>query len=303
MNRKTIVFTGLMLVILSSSYSSLPQVHGQAYTLTDYAMCKGYDTITYDPIDITNGFLTTDNSMVCWFRLKFPNDVYLACSLLWIGPTGEIYSSWNMRDRFTVGTRTFVIAQSIKNSPAAQKIGVWRAEAYVNGTIIFTEYFAIGDYIINIELAGVPATYAVNVLIDNIFVGKMRGSQIKKFAVTTGAHLVSVDKTFDVPPGARYFCPYFTWTYLVGQPSHTFSYVAQYQTTLAFKDSMGARALFPSKVIIASQDGSNQTLTNYTDIWLDKGVWKIKTIMWQNIDVKPDDGFTINATVSQGHGL
>jgi len=297
-NKKAFVLIGLMLVVLSSS-PTLPQVHGQAYILTDYAMCKGYDTTTYDPIDLTNGFLTTDNSMTCWFKLKLPTDIYLACSLLWIGPTGEVYSSWNMGDRFAAGTRPFVVTQPIKNSPAAQKIGVWRAEAYVNGTIIFTEYFTIGDYLINVELAGFPPAHSVNVLIDNIFVGKMRGGQIKKFAVATGVHIISVDKTIEILPGTRYFCPYFTWTYTAEQPSHTFTYLAQCLITLVFKDSVGATSISPPKVIVTNPGGVNQTLTSYTDLWLDKGVWKIKQVMWQNIDVKPDEGLTINITTPQ----
>ncbi len=231
MPKNRLLICGILLSILVVSVGFVPAERASAaaaYTLLDYTMCRDVDAI-YAPIDKTYGFLTTYTQAVCWFKLRFNQVTVLTTYVKWYAGA-SLNSTKNISTSTTYSPSDQALYSLLNIAGAAT--GVWRAEAYANDTLIFTEYFTIGNYFVTATISGLPAANSTNVTIDGNLAGAIKGDKSKTFALADGTHTVAVDSAvLSGIAGKRYGCSANSWS-VSSASSNTFTYSPQYYLTI-----------------------------------------------------------------------
>lgn len=229
----TIVLVSLIILSLSPDYY-VPHAQKPLYTLVGHYMCLDYNLANNDPVEIKNGFFTLDKQIICWIRINFSTNVYIhGYFLKWYDPTGELYQTYDVLHPVGPGTVTLMDNINSYHAPTNMlKQGIWTVIATLNGTALFTDYFTVGDYMITIGVSGIPAIHSTSVRLNNTYVGRIQGGQLKKFTLTKSPSTVSVDKYANVTSEIRYVCSQNLWSNPADGTSYTFSYMLQYYLTV-----------------------------------------------------------------------
>ncbi|MCP8306549.1 MAG: matrixin family metalloprotease, partial [archaeon] len=78
----------------------------------------------------------------------------------------------------------------------------------------------------------------------------------------------------------------------------TLTYYEQFLTSYIFKDADG-RTIVPTSFTTTSPYDEDSTFTDYSDLWLNFGVWTVKEILWGGVDVKPETDLSLDIDSSK----
>jgi hypothetical protein len=228
-SRPVITLLVLSIFLLQGQTCIPVKAQAQPVIATDYSCYKGPLDAGHRPIMRVNGYLRNESQASLWAALAYLADIPQAVA------KGEFYRP----DGKFVGeqTRTFPahkagesalwyfttsVIHQVKNNT-----GIWRVEVYYGPYYLFTENFSIGDYLVEVSVAGLPGNLTLNIAIDGEEAGTIRNGEEKPSAPTFGIHTISVNATVGMSNNERYAVDS-TSVVVSSQSSHIFRYQREY---------------------------------------------------------------------------
>lgn len=201
-----------VLLLLSSLLLAQEQVctparaQAQPVIATDYSFYTGPLDTNQRPITRVNGYLRNESRAFVYVAISYladmPQVVGIGC---FYGPAGDLVQE--QRAMFNARKAGESLVSSFgtdKISQVKNNTGIWRVDVYYGPYLLFIEHFSVGDYLVNVAVAGFPSKYAVNVAIDGQAAGTIRGGEEKPSAPTTGTHIISVNGALNTTSERRY---------------------------------------------------------------------------------------------------
>jgi len=134
--------------LLAASSISIQNV--QAVGVGDYRMCRDVDMATYQPLGMTQVFMTTDVAAILWVNLTLISEA-AAAKWEWYRPDGSLYQTLTASvpapepGTYWVWYIVYGLI-GIEGYEPAEKTGVWNVKFYVDTTLMVTTIFEIVDY-------------------------------------------------------------------------------------------------------------------------------------------------------------
>jgi hypothetical protein len=207
---------------------------------TDYSFYKGSLDAHRRPIARVNGYLTNESRVSFWVAVTYLANVpELAAKSRFYAPDGKLVETQTNRfvarkagDSTTWSLTTNAI-HKVKNNA-----GVWRVEMYYGPYQLLTENFSLGDYLVNVSIAGLPENLSAKVAIDGEEAGTIRGDEEKPSAPTFGMHTILTTATVNLSEDTRYVA-YSNSLVVTSQTSHTFQYRTEYYVHVSVNSPYG----------------------------------------------------------------
>jgi hypothetical protein len=244
LSRKTIIILLVLSVFLVQEQICIT-VRGQTQPVvaTDYSFYKGSLDVHRRPIARVNGYLRNESQVSFWVAVTYLANVpELAAKSQFYAPDGKLVEEQTSRfvarkagDSATWSLTTHAI-QKVKNNT-----GVWRVEIYYGPYHLLTESFSLGDYLVDVSIAGLPEDLSVKVAIDGKEAGTIRGGEEKPSAPAFGMHTISTNATVNVSENTRYVV-YGNSLVVTSQSSHTFQYGREYYVHVGVNSPYGRTA-------------------------------------------------------------
>jgi len=85
----------------------------------------------------------------------------------------------------------------------------------------------------------------------------------------------------------------------IGSPAEVnLIYYEQFLNSYIFKDDKD-RTIVPKSFRIMGPNEEDLTFYDYSDLWLNFGIWTVEKILWEGVDVKPENNFSLNINSSK----
>jgi len=142
------LLASIVILLLAVSSTSIQNV--QAVGVSDYRMCRDIDTATYQPLGITQVFMTTDVAAILWVNLTLISEATTA-KWEWYRPDGSLYQTLTASvpapEPGTYWAWYLVYGLiRIEHYEPAEKTGMWSVKFHVDSTLVVTTTFEIVDY-------------------------------------------------------------------------------------------------------------------------------------------------------------
>jgi hypothetical protein len=228
-SRPVIILLVLSIFLLQGQTCIPPRAQAQPVIATDYSCYEGPLDAGHRPIMRVNGYLRNEKQASFWVAFAYLADMpeSLAKSRFY-SPDGKFvqeqvrtFPAYKAGESAVWSFATSVIHQ-VKNNT-----GIWKVEVYYGPYYLFTQNFSIGDYLVEVSIAGLPGNLTVNIAIDGEEAGTIRGGEEKPSAPTLGIHTISVNDTVRMSGSARYAVDSNS-VVVSSQSSHIFRYRTEY---------------------------------------------------------------------------
>ena len=145
----------LMRVFLLPLMAFSPGASGQhTISLLDYTMVKDVNKQTFEPIDRTNEFLTTDELAYIWIKVG-PISGTHTVQWKWFSPDDSLYYERSLtigEGGKTIGWLATWDCINIRGKPPGKTPDQWSVDVYLDGELLLTEWFMIKEQPIPEEL-------------------------------------------------------------------------------------------------------------------------------------------------------
>jgi hypothetical protein len=217
-------------VLLQGQACILPvKAQTQPVIATDYSFYKGPLDATHRPITRVNGYLRNDSQVSFWVALAYVADMPEAVvKSEFYAPDGKfVQEEASTLPAYMAGGSAVWYFESSAIREVKNNAGIWKVEIYYGPYHLFAENFSIGDYLVDVSIAGLPRNLAVNVAIDDEEAGTIRGGEEKPSAPTLGTHAISVNGTVALSGNVRYVADS-NYAVVSSRSSHIFQYRTEY---------------------------------------------------------------------------
>jgi hypothetical protein len=263
-----------ILVLQGHGFTSV-KAQTQPVIATDYSFYKGVLDAHHRPIARVNGYLRNEAQASLWVAITYLADVpEVTAKTQFYGPDGKLVEGHVKRfPAEKAGDSTVWSVATSAIHRVTSNTGIWRVDVYYGPYHLLTENFTVGDYLVNVSLAGFPEDLAVKVNIDGEDAGTIRGGEKKQSGLVSGIHTVSVNATVYLNEETRYVVDNGSRT-VSSQDSLVFQYHREYYVSVVVDSphgetegsgwyAEGARALFSAKSPYNVSLGVRYVFTNW----------------------------------------
>jgi len=206
---------------------------GSIATLRDHALCAS--VVDGRPEKVKEGFTPEDPAIYFYSTYEYKERFgrTSSWSLQWYAPDGSLLdeSSQLVKSQQGVGSTLASLKQGRVPIGSLPK-GIWHVDQHANGVLLVRVYFTVGDYLVEVQISGLPSTMSVQILLDANAVYEVKGEVVKSVAVVQGGHTISVQPSaVEVAEDSRYACSPESWTFS-SPGSHAFNYVPQHRVVV-----------------------------------------------------------------------
>jgi hypothetical protein len=239
-SRPVIILLLLSIFLLEGRGCVPAKAQAQPVIATDYSFYKGPLDAGRRPIMRVNGYLRNESSASLWIAIAYLEDMpEVTARSQFYGPDGKLvqqqmktFGARKSGDSAVWYLATNAIHQ-LKNST-----GIWKVDVYYGPYYLLTENFSVGDYLVDIYIAGLPGNLTVKIAVDGEGAGTIRGGEQKPSALTFGMHTISANATVSMGESARYVLDSNSLV-VSSQSSHTFRYHAEYYVRVGVNSPYG----------------------------------------------------------------
>jgi hypothetical protein len=240
LNKPTLILLFLSILLLQGHGCISVKAQTQPVIATDYSFYNGALDAQHRPITRVNGYLRNEPQVSLWVAITFLADVpQVTAKSQFYRPDGKLVEE-QVR-RFPAEKAGESTVWSVATSAIHQgknNTGIWRVDVYYGPYHLLTENFSVGDYLVDVSVAGLPEEFAVKVNIDGEDAGTIRGEEKKQTALTTGIHVISVNATVYSNERTRYVVDNGSRT-VSSQGAQVFQYHAEYYVSVTVDSPLG----------------------------------------------------------------
>jgi hypothetical protein len=175
------------------------------FMLMSYSTCRNVNSVTSEPIDLTDEFSRNDVTIYAWFMIGYTLPTNATYTWKWYDPTGSLYKETYLNHSGNGPCSIYGEPLEISKIPLEKRLGLWFVEVYIDDSLLFKQKFTIGKYIVAVNVKGLPKALKTILTIDGNRTEEIQGATdlLLQFDEDT-SHTLLFERMVDGEEGIRY---------------------------------------------------------------------------------------------------